>query len=70
MQRETANLSVLNAEIFDGYRLHQQLGEKKAQYLIKSFLKNLNSIVVSSNGESIRSLNDGLMCIFFLRMTQ
>lgn len=65
MQRVTANLSVLNAEIFDGYRLHQRLGEKKAQYLIRSFLADLSSIVVSSSGESKRALNDRLMCTFF-----
>lgn len=65
MQRETANLSVLNAEIYDGYRLHQRLGEKKAQYLMRSFLGDLGSIVLSSNGESIRALNDRLMCTFF-----
>lgn len=65
MHRETANLSVLNAEICDGYRLHQRLGEKKAQYLIRSFLGDLSSIVMSSNGESIRSLNDRLLCTFF-----
>jgi class 3 adenylate cyclase len=65
MRRETANLSILSAEIFDGYRLHQQLGEKRAQYLIRSFLGDLSSIAVSSNGESIRFLNDKLMSTFF-----
>lgn len=65
MQEVTANLSVLNAEIFDGYQLYRQLGEKRAQYLIRSFLSDLSSIVWSSNGESIRSSNDRVMCAFY-----
>ncbi len=65
MQEITANLSVLNAEIFDGYRLYRRLGEKKAQHLIRSFLGDLSSIVWSSNGESIKFTDDRLMCAFF-----
>lgn len=65
MQRITANLSVLSAEILFNRRPHRKLRQSKAQSRIKEFLRNLSGIVYSTNGGFIRVFNDKLLCTFF-----
>lgn len=65
MQRVTANLSVLFAEILYNRRLHRKLNQAKAQRRIKEFLRNLSGIVYSTNGGFIQAFNDKLLCTFF-----
>ena len=65
MQRVTANLSVLAAEIHDGPLLSRGLDKGQAHFWIKAFLRDLSSIVWSANGESIQAFNDKLICTFY-----
>lgn len=65
MQRVTANLSVLFAEILYGHLLQRKLNQAKARFLVKEFMGNLSGIVYSTNGEFIQALNDKLLCTFF-----
>ncbi len=65
MQRVTANLTVLTAEIQGAPRSTNALGPGTARIWVREFLKDLSSIVWSANGESIQTADDRLRCTFY-----
>jgi adenylate cyclase len=64
MNRKTATLSVLFADISKSTNIYEALGDKAAQNLISSCLSALSKVVGQHKGSVIKTIGDEVMCIF------
>lgn len=64
MDRKTATLSVLFADIAKSTNIYEALGDKAAQNLISSCLSALSKVAGQHNGSVIKTIGDEVMCIF------
>jgi adenylate cyclase len=64
LQPSDREITVMFADIAGSTRLSEIIGDKAAEELISSTLKQLSDIVVNYNGDIIKTIGDELMCRF------
>jgi len=64
MNKKTATLSVLFADIAKSTNIYEALGDNAAQNLISSCLSALSKVAVQHKGSVIKTIGDEVMCIF------
>ena len=64
MAQEKTNLAVLFADVSDSTRLYEAIGDTAAFGNVREVIGLLKGITASYNGRVVKTIGDGLMCVF------
>jgi adenylate cyclase len=64
MGRSSAHRAVLFADVSDSAALYQKLGDLGARAVVNSCLESLSGTLPHHDGRLIKTLGDGMMCVF------